>query len=88
MGVRQDYRTDVRNVLVTSQIRRRFLRMEPGQTAQPYSHDLGHEIFLVLAADARNAMWEALLNMFKNIYHLADVWNELAPRAMEEKSGE
>ncbi len=209
-----DYRTDVRNVLVTSQIRGRFLRMEPGKTAQPHSHDLGHEIFLVLegkaafeidgetqelgpgqmcialvdqshsvrvvgdepmtmylsvtphiqpthtartkggarlphrfmpssaydveidtststeelierhieaaqavaqaaavsadiqrdmanklkgaiaegdanaAADARNTMWEAILRMFKNVYHLADVWNELAPRATEEKSGE
>ena len=43
-----DYRTDVRNVLVTPQIRSRFLRMQPGQVAQPHSHDLGHEIFLIL----------------------------------------
>jgi len=47
-----DYRTDVRNVLVTPQIRSRFLRMEPGQTAQLHSHDLGHEIFLVLEGRA------------------------------------
>lgn len=202
-----DYRTDVRNVLVTPQIRSRFLRMEPGQTAQLHSHDLGHEVFLVLegraefeidggtqelapgqmcialadqphsvrvvgdepmtmylsvtphiqpthttrteeggrlphrfmpssaydvesdtstpseelierhveasqtvaqaaqasanvqrniatklkeaiakgdskaATEARNAMWEALFVMFKGVYDLADVWNELAPRA-------
>jgi len=43
-----DYRTDVRNVLVTPQIRSRFLQMQPGQIAQPHSHDLGHEIFLIL----------------------------------------
>ena len=43
-----DYRTDIRNVLVTPQIRSRFLRMEPGQMAQRHSHDLGHEIFLIL----------------------------------------
>ena len=43
-----DYHTDVRNVLVTPQIRSRFLRMEPGQVAQIHSHDLGHEIFLIL----------------------------------------
>ncbi|MCY4401583.1 MAG: cupin domain-containing protein [Candidatus Poribacteria bacterium] len=43
-----DYRKDVRNVLVTPQIRSRFLRMEPGQSAQLHSHDLGHEIFLIL----------------------------------------
>lgn len=43
-----DYRTDVRNVLVTPQIRSRFMRMKPGQVSQSHSHDLGHEIFLVL----------------------------------------
>lgn len=47
-----DYRTDVRNVLVTPQIRSRFLRMEPGQVAQLHSHDLGHEVFLVLEGRA------------------------------------
>ena len=47
-----DYRTDVRNVLVTPHIRSRFLRMEPGQVAQLHSHDLGHEIFLVLEGRA------------------------------------
>lgn len=43
-----DYRSDVRNVLVTPQIRSRFLKMEPGQQADLHSHDLGHEIFLIL----------------------------------------
>jgi len=43
-----DYRTDIRNILVTPQIRSRFLRMQPGQVAQSHSHDLGHEVFLVL----------------------------------------
>lgn len=47
-----DYRTDVRNVLVTPQIRARFLRMEPGQVAALHSHDLGHEVFLVLEGRA------------------------------------
>jgi len=47
-----DYRTDVRNVLVTPQIRSRFLRMTPGQSAQLHSHDLGHEVFLVLEGRA------------------------------------
>ena len=44
-----DYRTDVRNIVVTPEIRGRFLRMEPGQVATRHSHDLGHEIFLILA---------------------------------------
>ena len=43
-----DYRTDVRSVLVTPQIRSRFMRLEVGEEAEPHSHDLGHEIFLVL----------------------------------------
>jgi quercetin dioxygenase-like cupin family protein len=47
-----DYRTDVRNVLVTPQIRARFLRMEPGQVAALHSHDLGHEVFLILEGRA------------------------------------
>ena len=47
-----DYRTDVRNMLVTPWIRSRFLRMEPGESAALHSHDLGHEIFLVLAGRA------------------------------------
>jgi quercetin dioxygenase-like cupin family protein len=47
-----DFRTDVKNVLVTPQIRSRFLKMEPGQEAALHSHDLGHEIFLVLAGRA------------------------------------
>jgi len=43
-----DYRTDVRNVVITPEIRSRFLRMEPGEIAIRHSHDLGHEVFLVL----------------------------------------
>jgi quercetin dioxygenase-like cupin family protein len=44
-----DFRTDVRNILVTPQIRSRFLRMEPGQESQGHTHDLGQEIFLILS---------------------------------------
>lgn len=48
-----DYRADIRNVLVTPQIRARFLKMQPGQVARWHSHDLGHEVFLVLEGRAR-----------------------------------
>lgn len=46
-----DYRNPdhIRNMLVTPQIRSRFLRMEPGQQAQGHTHDLGQEIFLILS---------------------------------------
>lgn len=43
-----DFRKDVRNFVVTPEIRGRFLRMEPGEVATRHSHDLGHEMFLVL----------------------------------------
>lgn len=43
-----DYRTDIRNVVITPEIRARFLRLAPGQVAQRHSHDLGHEVFLIL----------------------------------------
>ncbi len=40
---------DQRNVLVTPQIRSRLFRLEPGPDgAELHSHDLGHEIFLIL----------------------------------------
>jgi quercetin dioxygenase-like cupin family protein len=48
-----DYRNDIRNVFVSPQIRSRFLRMEPGTVANRHSHDLGHEIFLILEGKAR-----------------------------------
>ena len=47
-----DYRTDILNFLVTPHIRARIMRMEPGHVAGRHSHDLGHEIFLVLEGQA------------------------------------
>lgn len=47
-----DFRTDVRNIFVTPEIRSRFLKFEVGTVAQRHSHDLGHEIFLILSGRA------------------------------------
>ena len=44
-----DFRKDIRNVVITPVIRSRFLQMEPGAVAQRHSHDLGYEVFLILA---------------------------------------
>ena len=46
-----DCRKDISNILVTPQIRARFCYMEPGSGALDFghSHDLGHEIFIILA---------------------------------------
>lgn len=43
-----DFRTDIANLVITPEIRSRFMRMEPGGTATRHSHDLGHEVFLIL----------------------------------------
>jgi quercetin dioxygenase-like cupin family protein len=43
-----DFRTTNRNVLVTPEIRARLYHMRPGQVDGRHSHDLGHEIFLIL----------------------------------------
>ena len=47
-----DYRKDITNMLVTPQIRSRFLKMKVGQFNQSHTHDLGHEIFLILQGQA------------------------------------
>ena len=47
-----DYRTTNRNVLVTPEIRARLYHMEPGQVDGRHSHDLGHEVFLILEGRA------------------------------------
>ena len=48
-----DFRKDIRNVFVSPEIRCRFMRMEPGETQEVgHSHDLGHEVFLVLQGRA------------------------------------
>lgn len=47
-----DYRTVNRNVLVTPEIRARLYHMAPGQVDGRHSHDLGHEVFLILEGQA------------------------------------
>ena len=47
-----DFQKDIRNVLTTPEIRARFLQVDVGHTAQSHTHDLGHEIFLILQGQA------------------------------------
>lgn len=47
-----DYRTTNRNVLITPEIRARLYHMKPGQVDGRHSHDLGHEVFLILDGQA------------------------------------
>ena len=48
-----DFRRDIKQMFVTPHIRCRFMTMEPGETGGFHSHDLGHEIFLILQGRAR-----------------------------------
>jgi len=43
-----DYRTVNRNLLVTPELRARLYHMKPGQVDARHTHDLGHEVFLIL----------------------------------------
>lgn len=50
-----DYRNPdhIKNLLVTPEMRSRILKMEPGQGFNArHSHDLGHEVFLILQGQA------------------------------------
>ncbi len=46
-----DYRSDVRNVFITPEIRSRFQRLEPGEVTNLHSHDLGHEVWVVMEGE-------------------------------------
>jgi quercetin dioxygenase-like cupin family protein len=47
-----DSRTDVRNLFITPEIRSRVMRFQPGEVSHGHTHDLGHEMFVVLAGQA------------------------------------
>ncbi len=47
-----DSRTDVRNLFITPEIRSRVMRFQPGEVAHGHTHDVGHEMFVVLAGQA------------------------------------
>lgn len=53
-----DYRTDLRNVVVSPEIRARFLRMEPGEVGPFHAHDVGSEVFIVLEGTAEFLLGE------------------------------
>jgi quercetin dioxygenase-like cupin family protein len=47
-----DFRTDVKNLFITPEIRSRIMRFDAGQLSGGHTHDLGHEMFLVLEGQA------------------------------------
>ena len=47
-----DARRDVKNLFITPEIRARIMRFDPHQVSAGHTHDLGHEMFLVLDGQA------------------------------------
>lgn len=47
-----DFRRDIRNLFITPEIRARIMHFEPHQLSAGHTHDLGHEMFLVLDGQA------------------------------------
>lgn len=47
-----DARTDIRNLFITPEIRSRIMRFEPGSVSHGHTHDVGHEMFMVVSGQA------------------------------------
>jgi quercetin dioxygenase-like cupin family protein len=47
-----DAQRDVRNLFITPEIRNRIMQVQPGETTNGHTHDLGHETFIVLDGEA------------------------------------
>jgi quercetin dioxygenase-like cupin family protein len=47
-----DSRIDVRNLFITPEIRSRVMRFQPGEVSHGHTHDVGHEMFVVLEGQA------------------------------------
>jgi quercetin dioxygenase-like cupin family protein len=77
-----DYRTDIRNIFVTPQMRARFIRRTPGTASAAgagHTHDLGHEIFLVLEGQAELTIEgeTAILSPGQCAIARADQWHSI-----------
>jgi quercetin dioxygenase-like cupin family protein len=47
-----DAKRDIKNLFITPEIRSRIMRFEPHQLSAGHTHDIGHEMFLVLDGQA------------------------------------
>jgi quercetin dioxygenase-like cupin family protein len=74
-----DYRTDVRNLFITPEMRSRIMRMEPGTISAGHTHDLGHEVFLVLEGQAEFTIdgETAIVGPGQLCFARADQWHEV-----------
>jgi quercetin dioxygenase-like cupin family protein len=71
--------TDIRNLFVTPEIRSRIMRFEPGQVSDGHTHDLGHEVFVVLDGQAEFTIagQSAVLGPGQICIARAGEWHEL-----------
>ena len=74
-----DARTDVRNLFITPEIRSRIMRFEPGQISEGHTHDVGHEVFVVLSGQAEFTIagQSAVLGPGQICIARAGEWHEL-----------
>lgn len=74
-----DYRTDVRNVFIAPEMRARIIRREPGTAGDGHTHDLGHEIFLILDGQAEITIEDesAILGPGQCVIARADQWHQI-----------
>jgi quercetin dioxygenase-like cupin family protein len=79
-----DFRTDVKNVFITPEIRSRIMRFDAGQLSGGHTHDLGHEMFLVLDGHAEFSIdgETAVLGPGMACVARAGQWHEI--RALED----
>jgi len=79
-----DARADIRNLFITPEIRSRIMRFDAGQVSAGHTHDLGHEMFVVLdgRAEFTIAGQSAVLGPGQACVARAGEWHEI--RALDD----
>lgn len=74
-----DYRTDIKNFFIAPEMRARIIRREPGTAGDGHTHDLGHEIFLILEGQAEITIEDesAILGPGQCVIARADQWHQI-----------
>jgi quercetin dioxygenase-like cupin family protein len=74
-----DYRTDIRNFFIAPEMRARVIRRESGTAGDGHTHDLGHEIFLILEGQAEIIVEgeSAILGPGQMCIARADQWHQI-----------
>jgi quercetin dioxygenase-like cupin family protein len=74
-----DARTDIRNLFITPEIRSRIMRFEPGSVSHGHTHDVGHEMFLVVSGQAEFTIagQSAVLGAGQMCVARAGEWHEI-----------